>query len=33
MGQWRSEDNVDAENALNYFCLMVLNLNELLYLD
>lgn len=30
---WQSKDNLTAEKALDYFCLMVLNLNELLYLD
>jgi len=29
----RTSDGVSAEVALKYFCLMVLNLNELLYLD
>lgn len=29
----QSKDNTSAETALQYFCLMVLNLNELVYLD
>ena len=31
--QWQETDNVEADKALDYFCLMLLNLNELLYLD
>jgi hypothetical protein len=31
--QWQEQDGVTADKALDYFCLMVLNLNEFLYLD
>ena len=31
--QWKTKDNVAADQALDYFCLLVLNLNELFYLD
>jgi hypothetical protein len=31
--QWQEQDGITADNALDYFCLMILNLNEFLYLD
>lgn len=30
---WQQEDGASAERALEYFCLMVFNLNEFVYLD
>jgi hypothetical protein len=30
---WQKEDGVTAEKALEYYCLMVINLNEFAYLD
>jgi hypothetical protein len=31
--QWQTEDNLPADEALKCFCLLVLNLNELVYVD
>ena len=33
MKSWQAEDGVEPDRALAYFCLMVLNLNEFVYLD
>ena len=30
---FRADDGVDAQKALEYFCLMALNLNEFVYID
>ena len=30
---WKSEDGLDTRTALEYYCLLVLNLNEFVYLD
>jgi hypothetical protein len=30
---WQAEDGVSADEALRYFCLLVLNLNEMMYID
>ena len=30
---WQSEDGLDARTAVEYYCLLVLNLNEFVYLD
>ena len=31
--QWQRQDGISAEQALEYFCLLALNLNEFVYLD
>lgn len=31
--QWQAEDQVSEQEALRYFCLMALNLNEMIYID
>ncbi|MEL7497996.1 MAG: PSD1 and planctomycete cytochrome C domain-containing protein [Planctomycetota bacterium] len=31
--QWRTEDKVSAKQALEYYCLLALNLNEFIYVD
>jgi hypothetical protein len=33
IGAWQSEDGLDELAALEYYCLLVLNLNEFVYLD
>ena len=33
IADWQSEDGLDARTALEYYCLLVLNLNEFVYLD
>jgi hypothetical protein len=33
LAAWQREDQLPAEQALQYFCLMVLNLNETVYID
>lgn len=33
ISQWQQQDGVNAEQALEYFCLLALNLNEFVYLD
>jgi hypothetical protein len=30
---WTVEDGASTEDALRYFCLLVLNLNEVIYVD
>ncbi|MFT7638618.1 MAG: hypothetical protein ACI9G1_000343 [Pirellulaceae bacterium] len=31
--KWQSEDEISAEKALDYFCLLLLNLNEFVFVD